>query len=101
MTLKVINEGTVLNISWDEPYSHPNFPILSYNLTMHNQSSNNSLLLLREEYAQSYLINKTNFSGTCDLLKFTVIAKNEVGNSDEGVVTGGFPTCRLLKKTLY
>ena len=96
MTLKVISEGKVLNISWEEPYSHPKFPVLSYNLTMYNKSSSNSVLLLREDYAQSYLINKTNFSGICNLLKFTVTAKNEVGNSDEGVVTGGFPTCRFF-----
>lgn len=89
---EVMDEGTLLNVSWEEPYSPEGFAIISYNLTLHEGTSS---LLLWEDIPTptSFIINHANYSGNCTLLNFTVTARNSVGGSDEGFIAAGFPIC--------
>lgn len=91
--LKVIDEGTVLNVSWERPYSPEEFPVVSYNLTLHSMTSNISYLLLQADTETYFLVNSTDYNDICNMLNFTVTADSCVGTSDEGFTTGGFPLC--------
>lgn len=94
LMLEVMDEGTVLNISWEKPYSPEGFPILSYNLTLHNVTSNSSHLLLQADTPTYYLLNSTDYNNVmCNVLRFTVTAASSVGSSDDGAISGGFPIC--------
>ena len=92
--LKVLDEGTVLNISWERPYSPTGFHIVSYNLTLHDVAANTSHFLLEDDTQTHFLLNKTGYDN-CSMLNFTVTAKNSVGISEEGFAAGGFPVCKF------
>lgn len=87
-TLEVLSEGTVLSLSWERPYSPNSFPVISYNLTIHNQTSHSSDSILLQDDMLTYNLTSHNI---CNSFNFTVTANNRVGTSREGYVTGGFP----------
>ncbi len=82
-------------ISWEEPFSH-GFPILSYNLTVSNQSGHNiiSEVLSGEMLAHNISTFTDGTSTSCDMLNFTLAASTSIGTSGEGHNTGGFPICK-------
>ncbi len=82
VTLMVLNEGTVLNISWEEPYSPEGFPILSYYVRVENVTSNISLLQDRTT-STYYLFNSTDNAILYSKLNVTVRAESSVGSSNE------------------
>ena len=88
---QVLSGGHVINISWEEPYSHDTFPILFYNLTIQNQTENSSFSEMLPDTVLSYNIVKNSVSTTCHTLTFVLTACNSIGVSDEGNDTGGFP----------
>ena len=80
--------GEVINISWEEPFSNTGFPILSYNLTVQNQTSGHSISVDLPMGTQAYHINTSDVrSIICRSLSITLTARNTLGVSDEGIGT--------------
>ena len=86
--------ATGLNITWVKPFSPEGFPIISYNLTVYNQSSNSSLLIspLHADNLTYLLTNSASYSNTCHSLDINITARNAVGDSvASATITSGFP----------
>ena len=84
--------ATTLQLSWDPPFTWPEYEILRYTVRMENRSSGIT--------AEPVVLSPTDLTYTlttsapvqhCAELRFNVTASNALGDSDPAVVTGGFP----------
>ena len=81
---------TQLQISWSEPFTWEEFPILDYTITVYNTSD--------QRITSSTVIDQTMFYITqdiemmvCSELQIDVSARSQVGRGSVESVTGGFP----------
>ena len=88
----MINNSLQLNIKWEVPYSHNNYPIESYNIHIVNTSSGYVL-----EGPSQLQNNKTSYVYTfedevqyCQILTVNVTAVSALGPSVPGSVSRGF-----------
>ena len=82
---------TELNVSWDEPFTWESFPILSYQLTVLNVSSDNSTVYHLSGRQRSKLISRDSEAQVCSELRVSVSADNGEGAREANSISGGFP----------
>lgn len=85
---------TQLEVSWDEPFTWDQFPVLNYTITVYSDSetAGGSPHTLYTGTKLSKLIKRDWWESiSCPLLRFGVSASNEIGVSQDGNVSGGFP----------
>ena len=86
------SNGSILTVTWEEPFSMDGFPVTSYNLSVYNHTSGSSYSHLMYPPQLEYNISNPLVSSTnCHTLTFSVTAINSVGSSEEDNVSGGFP----------
>ena len=75
------------------PYSHDNFSVESYTVTIVNTTSEDVLVEAQSETNQSYVfaLDGETQAFSCHPLEVSVVAMSSIGASVPGVVTGGFP----------
>lgn len=94
--------ATELLVSWDEPFTWEEYPIIDYNITVYNICDINS-----EVYTNMVVTECSKFVAlnqemtTCSLLRFEVSARNKLGSSGKGIISGGFPGKSLHNKLGY
>ena len=93
----VVN-ATHIEVQWNKPFSFSaEFDITNYTLTTQSegsQSSNEASFPVTTNTSYPfihYISNNGTIARECVHMNFTVTATNEVGTSDGGVATGGFP----------
>ena len=98
--LEDLYEGTVLQLSWTEPYSPTPYPVTSYHVVLYNETAaidnvlvNSSLNLSQHQF--DYV--KPNNSAACPIILFAVSAVSVIGSSNVSTELGIFP----MSKTLY
>lgn len=98
IALKIMNEGTVLNVSWQEPYSSYGFPVISYTLMIYNNATSNTSNTILPADTTYYLANSSD-TMLCSWLEFTITAENSLGSSNWGFISGGFPMCESMSQS--
>ena len=96
-TVSYSQDGTLLTLSWKEPFSHPGFPITHYTLQITNVSNpsiHNPPVNI--SYHLSYIDSVASLPTACNELEYNVTAFNEIGKSAVGSVTGGFPISKFI-----
>ena len=90
--LTIINL-THLSLIWAPPFTWTEYPVSEYRLVLTEQQS--SFQLANRTVSPN--VTKVDFSygelfgPVCTLLEFRVTAKSAIGESVEGLTTGGFP----------
>ncbi len=103
--LEVVDE--ILIIRWDPVFSWPEHPITGYRVTL--VRSNGLERLLDETISDTSIripVQQASLHGTfvqeCEELVFSVSAINELGEGEQGSITGGLPKANgLLKIVLF
>ena len=90
-----VNSSTTLRVAWEQPFTWQPFPILSYQLTVFNSSSQNSTTYSLPGSQRSQVKTIERESIFCSQLDFQVTADNGEGVSEVGNVSGGFPVGEL------
>lgn len=99
--LHVINT-TKLEVSWDEPFTWDPFPIIDYNITVYNTSEvERQFHTSRVVTENSTLMTIDQEMTTCSLLRIEISARNKLGISKKGIISGGFPVGEFSDLTLY
>lgn len=82
-----------LEIQWEIPYSPENFTVESYNIKVVNETSREVAVSVMKQNETSHrlVLDGVDQVMTCDLLTISVTAVSVVGESEAGVVIGGFP----------
>ena len=91
VSLDVVN-ATTLQLSWDPPFTWPEYEILNYTVRMENRSSGiteGPVVLSPTDL--TYTLTTSAPVQHCAKLRFNVTASNALGDSPPAVVTGGFP----------
>lgn len=104
VTNLVTVNATALRVSWLEPYSHPDFPVLTYSLTVRNTMEAIGPVTIQYNAtvdSRDYLLTTASALSDCHNTTFEVTASNSVGPSEPGVVTGGFPIGEYSYYVLY
>ena len=99
----VVRSPFLLEIQWEMPYSHPDYPVQSYKVQILNTTSGKLLEYSLGENVTSFnLMNEDDnqLSHYCHHLIISVSAVNALGQSMPGNVSGGFPigmhTCNTI-----
>ena len=82
---------------WDEPFTWKTFPILDYEITVSNDSEPASSWMYTKTEHHRLNMTQDTVMTACFNLIFKVSARNEIGISEFGNVTGGFPVGELIK----
>jgi len=98
--LCVLSE-TVLQLSWLPPFTWIEYPILNYNIQIHNRDTGEMMNRTINVTSTSMVaVSPVTFNYStphgkvfqrCEELVFTVIATSNIGQSEPGEVNGGFP----------
>lgn len=82
-----------LEIRWEIPYSPDNYTVESYDIEVVNQTSGDMLITVMGQNETSHIIVLEGIDQvtSCHLLVISVTAVSVVGESEPGIVTGGFP----------
>ena len=87
--------ATVLQLSWEPPFTWSEYPVLNYTVRMHNTSNTEQCTWTRTISAAVNTIEVIGSGNTVSLsyheLVFYVTARNDIGESCQGEVRGGFP----------
>ena len=84
--------ATTLQLSWDPPFTWPDYEILKYIVRVDNRSSGtteSSVVLTPTDL--TYTLTAEAPAQHCAELRFNVTASNTLGDSAPAVVVGGFP----------
>ena len=89
----VINSSSQLDIQWEIPYSHNDYPVESYNIQIVNTSSGNVLEgpVELQPNETSYVYTFEDEVQYCQILTVNVTAVSALGSSVPGSVSRGFP----------
>ena len=91
----LLTNATVLQLSWEPPFTWSEYPVLNYTVRMHNISSTGQYTWTRTISAAVNTMEVISSGSTVSLsyheLVFYVTARNDIGESCQGVVHGGFP----------
>lgn len=82
-----------LEIQWEIPYSPDNFTVNSYSIEVVNQTSGDVLVRVKHQNETSHgiILERVEQVMSCHLLTVSVIAVSIVGESEPGLIAGGFP----------
>lgn len=82
-----------LEIQWEAPYSPDNYTVESYNIEVVNQTSGEVLVnvMQQNETSHGIILDGIEQVMSCHLLTTSITAVSVVGESEPGIVTGGFP----------
>ena len=82
-----------LQVQWEVPYSPDNYTVESYNIEVVNEISGAVLVNVMQQNETRYglVLEKIEQVMSCHLLIVSVKAVSVVGESEPGMVTGGFP----------
>ena len=82
-----------LEIQWEVPYSPDNFTVESYNIEVVNGTSGDVLhdFMQQNETSHRLILDGIDQITSCHLLTVSVTAVSMVGESEPGMVSGGFP----------
>ena len=87
----VINGFSQLDIQWEIPYSHVDYPVESYSIQIVNMSSG-EILESQEEYNGTiYVYTFDDDVQYCQILSVNVTAVSALGSSEPGSASRGFP----------
>ena len=93
---------TELEVSWDEPFTWDQFPVLNYTITVYNDSGPSGRAPHTYTVTEpSKLFTLEAEMTSCPVLSFRVSATNEIGESRNGNVSGGFPVGEILLGTAH
>ena len=81
--------ATQFRVSWDQPFSWTQFPVLDYTVAVYNGSR---LLTQDTTTDRNYSFWLDTEVNVCTLLTFEVSARNEVGVSNSGTTQAGINT---------
>ncbi|XP_064407667.1 uncharacterized protein LOC135352413 isoform X3 [Halichondria panicea] len=79
--VSVLQNGTNLSVTWDEPFYYSNYPVTGYKLEMENLTSGIVTTLFDGTDALSHVISVGEMVSGCHLLNFTVTAYSILGNA--------------------
>lgn len=100
----VIN-ATVLQLTWEPPFAWSEYPVLNYTVRMHNSSSPEPCTWTRTIPATVNTVevfsSESAVSVYCHELVFYVTATNDIGESNQGIIRGGFPVGELFTENKY
>ena len=90
--------ATHIKVQWDKPFALPEFDVKSYTLSTLNTTSGTGVPTTETVNVTSgegpyihYMSNGGIIPRDCFDLNFTLTAANDIGTSDEGFTSGGFP----------
>ena len=87
----VINSSKQLDIQWEIPYSHIDYPVESYDIQIVNMSSGKMLDSVLNYNETSYEYTFDENVQYCQILSVNVTAISTLGLSIPGSVSRGFP----------
>ena len=91
VSLRVVN-ATTLQLSWDPPFTWPEYKLLNYTVRMENRRSNiTAEPVVLPPSDLTYTLTASSPVQHCADLRFNITASNALGDSAPAVVTGGFP----------
>ena len=94
--LTVVNISS-LKVEWFTPYSWVNHSVIQYDMTLENSSaSTNKVQTWTSNHTEFYITAPVTEGqrNSCDLLVINVTASSDIGQSQVGSVSGGFPIGR-------
>ena len=97
--LEDLYEGTVLRLSWMEPYSPTPYPVTSYHVVLYNETATTDNVLVNSSLNISqhhYDYVKPNNSAACPIIQFAVSAVSTIGSSNVSTELGVFPMSKML-----
>ena len=94
------NKSSKLIIQWNTPYSHPKYPVESYNIQIMNKSSGDVLENLLDFVETSYVHTFEDVMQFCQIITVNVTAISDVGQSIPASVTAGFPIGMILSNSI-
>ena len=85
--------ATALQLSWDPPFTWPEYEILRYTVRMENRSSEitDQGPVVLSPTSLTHTLTASAPVQHCAELRFNITASNALGDSAPVVVTGGFP----------
>ena len=90
-------EGMFLRVSWNESYSHSEFPVTYYTVqTTSTIDPSNYSQPVNISHRLDYIDSVDFLPTVCYELEYNVTAFNEIGPSAVGSVTGAFPISELI-----
>ena len=87
----MINSSSKLDIQWEIPYSHEEYPVVNYNFHIVNMSSGNVLDSVVGYNETSYEYTFEDEVQYCQILTVNIMAESVLGSSKPGSVSSGFP----------
>ena len=87
----MINGFSQLSIQWEIPYSHADYPVVSYNIQIVNMSSGGILESLEKYSDTIYMYTFDDDVQYCQILSVNVTAVSALGSSEPGSASRGFP----------
>ena len=85
-------DATTLRLSWEPPFTWPQYEILRYRVIMENGSNGDTLPpVILSPSDTTYIITASAPVQSCAELRFSVTAHSALGASTPAVVAGGFP----------
>ena len=95
----VILCASQLEIQWEVPYSPDNFIIESYNIEVVNETTGDVQLdvIQLNQTRHRLALDGVDQVMSCDVLTVSVTAVSAVGESEPGMVSGGFPIGKLTR----
>ena len=84
-----------LQVFWEEPFAHEDFPIIDYFVRVTNATDQE--FLSRMLHPDTRTVNVAHEDPIpCINLTFSVVARNSVGRSQPGIIYGAFPFSKSL-----
>ena len=87
----MITSSSLLDIQWGIPYSHADYPVLSYDIQIVNTSSGDTLESVLNYNDTSYEYTIDDNVQYCQIITVNVTAVSAVGSSESSRVSKGIP----------
>ena len=95
----VVNSSNfTYRLYWSAPFTWPGFPIISYNVTVFNHLSNNSIttiMHLNDSDSQTMSLDGITYGESCYGLTFYVSASNPLGEGEHTMMQSGHHISKL------
>ena len=92
-----INNSVIHTLSWDAPFTWPDFPIISYVVNITNLSNRvTNLTVIHHNDSHKVIHQFTSQGDSCYEIEISVVANNTVGDSKPAVLSVGHPISTLL-----
>ena len=80
------------HFNWNAPFTWPNFPITSYNVTVFSHLNNKSTTMIlygNDSHPSPLSHDGASYGGSCYGLTFYVAASNSIGEGDYSAIESG------------